>query len=91
MRGFDRDEIIEAFRGFDACSERHDWDAAAEYFTEDSRGGNVRLGVLDVRHGDGGRRGAGTRRGPGAPAGSGAVRCRWALEKVYGVYDDALR
>lgn len=48
MRDFDREEIIEAFRGFDACSERRDWDAAAEYFTEDARGGEGQVyGVYD--------------------------------------------
>ena len=27
MSDFTRDEILAAFRGFDACSERHDWDS----------------------------------------------------------------
>ncbi|MBW2424877.1 MAG: nuclear transport factor 2 family protein [Deltaproteobacteria bacterium] len=51
MSDFTREEILNAFRGFDACSERHDWDAASEYFTEDARGGNVRIGVLEGREG----------------------------------------
>ena len=51
MGEFTRDEILEAFRGFDACSERLDWDSAIEYFTPDARGGNVRLGLLEGREG----------------------------------------
>lgn len=51
MSDFTREEILAAFRGFDACSERLDWDAAVEYFTSDARGGNVRIGVLEGRSG----------------------------------------
>lgn len=51
MSEFTREEILEAFRGFDDCSERLDWDAAIAFFTDDARGGNVRIGVLEGRDG----------------------------------------
>ena len=41
MSEFDREELVAAFRGFDACVRRHDWEQAASYFTPDARGGQL--------------------------------------------------
>ena len=44
MSEFDREELVAAFRGFDACVRRHDWEQAASYFTPDARGGQRTAG-----------------------------------------------
>ena len=51
MSNYSREEILAAFRAFDQCSERVDWDSAIHFFTEDARGGNVRIGVREGREG----------------------------------------
>jgi len=51
MSNFSREEILDTFRNFDACTERLDWNAAIKFFTEDARGGNVRLGIVEGREG----------------------------------------
>lgn len=51
MSNYSRDEILSTFRAFDECSERLDWDNAIHFFTEDVRGGNVRIGVKEGRDG----------------------------------------